>query len=140
MNRLPRVVPVILVVLLLTLLAAAVFLVITVRRPFPQTGGDITLDGLEAEVNVYRDAAGVPHIYAENEHDMYFAQGFVHAQDRFWQMEFWRHTGQGRLSEILGEDLLETDRFIRTIGWNRMAQTHLAYYEQAGNDGDPGGV
>lgn len=130
MSRLPRVVPVILVILLLMLLAAAVFLWITVRRPFPQTRGDITLDGLDAEVNVYRDAAGIPHIYAESERDMYFAQGFVHAQDRFWQMEFWRHLGQGRLSEILGEDILETDRFIRTIGWNRMAQTHLAYYER----------
>ena len=130
MSRLSRVLLFVVVILLLVAVAASVIAVITVRRPFPQTEGAITLDGLQAEVNVYRDAHGVPHIYAENRHDMYFAQGFVHAQDRFWQMEFWRHVGQGRVSEILGEDLLETDRFIRTIGWNRMAQTHLAYYER----------
>lgn len=130
MSRLSRVLLIIGVVLLLIIAAAAVFLVITVRRPFPQTEGALTLDGLEEEVNVYRDAHGVPHIFAQNRHDLYMAQGFVHAQDRFWQMEFWRRVGQGRLAEMLGPDLLETDTFIRTIGWNRMAQTHLEYYER----------
>lgn len=130
MSRASRVLPVIVIVLLVAVLAAALFLWITVRRPFPKTDGVITLDGLQAEVNVYRDEHGVPHIYAQNEEDLYFAQGFVHAQDRFWQMEFWRHVGQGRLAEIVGQDLVETDTFIRTVGWNRMAQTHLDYYEQ----------
>ena len=53
-----------------------------------------------------------------------------HAQDRFWQMEFWRHTGQGRISEIVGEATLDNDKFIRTMGWNRMAETTAAYYEE----------
>ena len=64
----------------------------------------------------------MPHIYAFNEHDLYFAQGYVHAQDRFWQMEFWRHIEPGAYLEIVGEAGLEQDRFIRTVGWNRMAQ------------------
>lgn len=130
MSRISRIVLILVAILLVIIAAAGVAAVITVRRPFPTTDGTITLDGLQAEVNVLRDEDGVPHIYADNEHDLYFAQGYVHAQDRFWQMEFWRHTGQGRLAEILGEDLVETDKFIRTIGWNRIAQTHLDYYER----------
>ncbi len=130
MSRLSRILPIVALILLVVVLAAALFLWITVRRPFPKTSGAITLDGLQAEVNVLRDEFGVPHIYAQSREDLYFAQGFVHAQDRFWQMEFWRHVGQGRLAEILGADMVETDRFIRTIGWNRMAQQHLAYYQR----------
>ncbi|HSM56021.1 MAG TPA: penicillin acylase family protein [Candidatus Sulfomarinibacteraceae bacterium] len=129
MNRAGRVATIIIGFLLLILVVAAVVVTVTVRRPFPQTDGTITLDGLESQVNVYRDEYGVPHIYADGEHDLYFAQGYVHAQDRFWQMEFWRHVGQGRLAEILGQDVVETDTFIRTIGWNRLAQQHLEYYE-----------
>lgn len=130
MSRVSRIVLILVVFLLVIVAVAGAAAVLTVRRPFPTSDGTITLDGLQAEVNVARDADGVPHIYAENEHDLYFAQGYVHAQDRFWQMEFWRHTGQGRLAEILGEDLVESDTFIRTIGWNRIAQTHLDYYER----------
>lgn len=116
--------------LLLAVLAAAVAALVIVRRPFPQTAGDITVPGLSSAVNVYRDEMGVPHIYADNLDDLFFAQGYVHAQDRFWQMELWRHTSQGRLSEMLGEQTLETDKFLRTIGWNRMAADTIAYYEQ----------
>ncbi len=72
-----------------------------------------------------RDRWGVPHIYASNPHDLFMAQGFLHAQDRFWQMEFWRHIGTGRLSEMLGKTTLHQDRFIRTLGWNRAAQQDL---------------
>jgi penicillin amidase len=129
MSRASRIVLLIVAILLVVVAAGSVALVVTVRRPFPQTDGSITVDGLRAEVNVYRDEYGVPHIFAENEEDLYFAQGYVHAQDRFWQMEFWRHLGQGRLAEMLGPDLVETDTFIRTVGWNRMAEDHLAYYE-----------
>lgn len=130
MGRGSRIVLIILAIVLLVAVAGSIFVAYTVRRPFPQTDGTITLDGLESEVNVLRDEYGVPHIYAENENDLYFAQGYVHAQDRFWQMEFWRHVGQGRLSEIVGSSLVETDAFIRTVGWNRMAREHLEYYEE----------
>ncbi|MFQ5421616.1 MAG: penicillin acylase family protein, partial [Anaerolineae bacterium] len=73
---------------------------------------------------------GIPQIYAANEADLYFAQGYVHAQDRFWQMEFWRHIGQGRISEITGSATLNSDKFIRTMGWNRYAAEAVAYYRE----------
>ena len=117
-------------VLLLTLTVLGTVTVISlVRAPFPQTSGTLPLRGLEGEVTVHRDAYGVPHIYADTPHDLFFAQGYVHAQDRFWQMEFWRHVGLGRLSEMLGEDLVASDTFIRTVGWNRIAARTLRFYE-----------
>ena len=96
-----------------------------VRRPWPQTNGTIQVDGLQAEVTIVRDSWGIPHVYASNPHDLFLAQGYVHAQDRFWQMEFWRRAGSGRLAEILGESALDTDRFIRTLGWHRTAAQEL---------------
>lgn len=99
------------------------------RRPFPQTAGELTLPGLNASVTIHRDEFGIPHIYAENEHDLFMAQGYLHAQDRFWQMEFWRHIGQGRISEITGAAALDSDRFIRTVGWNRIGRETVAFYQ-----------
>jgi penicillin amidase len=99
--------------------------VVTVRRSWQKVDGTIQADGLQAQVTVVRDSWGIPHIYASNPHDLFFAQGYVHAQDRFWQMEFWRRAGSGRLSEILGESALEDDRFIRTVGWHRAAAREL---------------
>jgi penicillin G amidase len=90
------------VLLVLCLLLVSITGFVLIRSPFPRTDGRLELEGLNDIVHVYRDEFGVPHIYAMNEHDLYFAQGFVHAQDRFWQMEFWRHIGQGRISEIVG--------------------------------------
>lgn len=110
---------------LLLLVIGAVFGVVTVRRSFPQTEGTLTLPGLEATVDVYRDTLGVPHIYASTQHDLFFSQGYVHAQDRFWQMDFWRHIGSARLSELFGESQLEADRFLRTLGWTRIVQQEL---------------
>ncbi|MEE8389819.1 MAG: penicillin acylase family protein, partial [Anaerolineae bacterium] len=97
----------------------------TVRRPWPKVNGRVKVEGLQAETTVVRDSWGIPHIYAANSHDLFFTQGYVHAQDRFWQMEFWRRQGSGRLSEILGESTLEIDRFLRTIGWHRTAAQEL---------------
>ena len=130
MRRASRIALILVAFLVLLLVVAAVAVFVLVRSPFPDTDGAVTLEGLQAEVDVYRDNYGVPHIYAENEHDLFFAQGYVHAQDRFWQMEWSRHVGQGRLSEIVGEDALEPDRFIRTVGFNRMAADTLDYYER----------
>jgi len=105
--------------------------VTAVRRCWPKTDGQISVEGLEAEVVVVRDNWGVPHIYASNASDLFFAQGYVHAQDRFWQMEFWRRIGAGRLSEILGESALDQDRFIRTVGWHRAAERDVAAMDPA---------
>ena len=80
-------------------------------RSFPQTDGELQLAGLDGPVDIYRDELGIPHIYASTTHDLFFAQGYVHAQDRFWQMDFWRHIGSGRLSEMFGKSQVETDSF-----------------------------
>ena len=103
-----------LVVLALLLLAA--FYVLP-RRSFPKTNGEIQVVGLSAPVDVFRDENGIPQIYASSSHDLFFAQGYVHAQDRFWQMDFWRHIGSGRLSEMFGDATVETDLFLRTLGF-----------------------
>jgi penicillin amidase len=111
--------------LLLVGLVGLSYGVVTVRRCWPKVDGAIPANGLQAQATVVRDSWGVPHIYASNPHDLFFTQGYVHAQDRFWQMEFFRRVGSGRLSEILGESALENDRFIRTVGWHRAAAREL---------------
>jgi len=96
------------------------------KKSFPQTDGEVQLPGLTAAVDIYRDAYGVPHIYAQNQHDLFFAQGYVHAQDRFWQMDFWRHVGAGALSEMFGEGQVDSDIFLRTLGWRRIVEQEWA--------------
>jgi penicillin amidase len=115
-----------LLVLVVILAAAGTWFV---RRPWPKVKGDIAVEGLSAPVQVIRDEWGVPHIYAENEHDLFFAQGYVHAQDRLWQMEFNRRVASGTLSAILGNATLDTDRFMRTIGLRRAAEKDWALAE-----------
>ena len=97
-------------------------------KSFPQIDGEIQLEGLDAPVDVYRDEMGIPHIYATTLHDLFFAQGYIHAQDRFWQMDFWRHVGSGRLSEIVGEATLDSDIYLRTLGWRQAAEQEYANY------------
>jgi penicillin amidase len=99
------------------------------RHPWPQIDGTLQVSGLQAPVDIVRDPWGVPHVYAQNTHDLFFAQGYAHAQDRFYQMEFSRRIGQGRLSEMLGDAALEQDEFIRTIGWWRTAQEEASRLE-----------
>ena len=94
----------------------------TVRRSFPQTTGELSLPGLESSVSVLRDEYGVAHVYADNAHDLFMAQGFVHAQDRFWEMDFRRHVTAGRTAELFGPDQVETDIYLRTMGWRRVAE------------------
>jgi acyl-homoserine lactone acylase PvdQ len=95
------------------------------RRPFPQTSGVARLPGLSAPVEVIRDRYGVPHIFADTPEDLFKAQGYVHAQDRFFQMEFSRRIGQGRISELFGAGALGQDKFIRTLGWHRVAEEEV---------------
>ncbi|MBI5825387.1 MAG: penicillin acylase family protein [Chloroflexi bacterium] len=92
------------------------------KESFPQIDGEIKVDGLDAKVDVYRDGMGIPHIYAETSHDLFFAQGYVHAQERFWQMDSWRHIGSGELSKMFGAGQAETDAFLRTLGWRQTAE------------------
>src|SRR5579875_992016 len=97
------------------------------RRPVPSPKGVRRLPGLHEEVEVITDRYGVPHIYARNEDDLFFAQGYVHAQQRLWQMDFNRRLGSGRLSEIVGEVTLELDRFCRRLGLHRAAAKDVAH-------------
>lgn len=97
-----------------------------VRGGFPQTRGELALAGLMAPVEVLRDRWGIPHIFAQNAHDLFLAHGYIHAQDRLWQMEFNRRAASGRLAEVVGDVALATDRFIRTVGLRRAAEAELA--------------
>src|SRR5579872_1614072 len=95
------------------------------RRPLPRQKGTLNFQELHEPVEIITDRYGVPHIYAENEDDLYFAQGYVHAQERLWQMELNRRVGSGRLSEIFGELALDADRFARRLGMHRSAAAAL---------------
>ncbi|WP_339784636.1 MAG: penicillin acylase family protein [Imperialibacter sp.] len=88
----------------------------------PKYKGDLTLSPLENKVEVWFDSYGIPHIYAENKSDLYLAMGYLHAQERLFQMELVRRIAPGRLSEILGKDLLPTDKFFRTLGIHLSSQ------------------
>jgi penicillin amidase len=114
------------VLVVLALIAAFVAAVVTVRKSFPQTSGRIAVPGLGAKVTVVRDTAGIPQVYANTPHDLFYAQGYVQAQDRFFQMDFRRHVTAGRLSELVGKDALESDMFVRTMGWRRVAEKELS--------------
>ncbi len=91
----------------------------------PQTEGTIELAGPSAPVSILRDRYGIPRIAARNERDAYFALGYVHAQDRFFQMEFMRRLGAGRLSEVVGSSTLSIDRWMRVLGLYRLAEASL---------------
>lgn len=94
----------------------------TVRASFPQTTGSLKLAGLSAPVDVKRDGYGVPQIYADTPEDLFRAQGYVQAQDRFYEMDVRRHVTSGRLSEMFGKGEVETDAFLRTLNWHGIAQ------------------
>ncbi len=111
------------------LVAVAAATAIAVRRSHPDVAGTLALPGLTAPVTVERDTEGVPTIVATTAEDLFRAQGFVHAQDRYWEMDFRRHVTAGRLSELFGASQLDTDRFIRTLGWRRVAEAELELLE-----------
>lgn len=103
----------------------------TVQRSFPTTSGRVEAPGLTATVTVYRDDAGIPQLIAETDHDLFFAQGYVHAQDRFWEMDFRRHVTSGRLAELFGESHVGTDAFIRTLDWRGVAEQEYELLDES---------
>lgn len=125
MRRFKRVLLIVAVVLLVAVIAAVGLLAAITARALPQASGAARVPGLAAPAVVVRDEAGIAHITADSTHDLFFAQGYVHASERMWQMEVWRHIGAGRLAELFGESQLDTDRFIRTLGWRAAAQRDL---------------
>jgi penicillin amidase len=102
--------------------------------PLPMTDGELQIKGLRVPVKVIGDLWGVPHIYADNEHDLFVAQGFVQAQDRLWQMETNRRFAAGRLSEIFGPQTIELDRLLRTLGFMRAARQEAVTYDASTMD------
>lgn len=111
--------------LLVVILVGVVVVVGLVRHSFPQTTGTISVPGLGSRVSVLRDEHGVPQIYADTSADLFEAQGYVTAQDRFFEMDLRRHITAGRLSELVGSAGLDTDKVIRTMGWRRVAEQEL---------------
>ena len=107
------------------ILFAAVF-ALRLYGSLPQTEGTMRLAGLEAEVQIVRDEFAVPHIFADGDHDLYYALGVAHAQDRLWQMEITRRAIRGRLSEVIGEAALETDIWYRTMGLGPASDTAVS--------------
>jgi penicillin amidase len=99
-----------------------------VTAPLPQVSGALGLDGLFAPVRIVRDRWGIPHIYAQNERDLFFAQGFVQAQDRLFQMDLWRRSAQGRLSEVLGLNFVERDAATRRVQYRGEMAAEWASY------------
>lgn len=129
--------------LILLVLAAGLVIVAGIRRSGrPVYSGQAALKGLVSAVKVYRDERGMPHIYAQNEHDLYFAVGYVMSQERLWQMDLIRRVTRGRLSEILGKDYVQTDLFLRALRMTEKSEMVLAAedpvrlgYMQAFTDG-----
>jgi penicillin amidase len=123
-------------VLVVALVAVMVTAVIVVRRPLPEVSGETELTGLDADVVVTRDARGVPTITATTSRDLFRAQGYVAAQDRFFEMDYRRHVTSGRLSELVGQnaDALAADKVIRTFGWRRVAQQEWDLLQPATRD------
>ncbi len=109
-------------VLVIALVSALGAMIIYLRTAQPDHSRDRVVAGLGGVVEIWRDSVGVPHIWASSAEDLFFAQGYVHAQDRLWQMELFRRVADGRLAEVMGADLLDTDRFLRTIGLGRAAR------------------
>ena len=115
MKPLTRTFTIILVVILLAGAGGMIYLSVLKNRAVPDYNADVDLENLSAPVTVYRDSLGIPHIYAQNEEDLYRTVGYVMAQDRLWQMDLLRRITTGRLSEVLDPGLVETDQLFRAL-------------------------
>ena len=135
-RRLPRVLIAVAAVVVVAVVAVVVVAGAVIRRPLPDHSGRATLPGLTAEATVLRDARGVPDIYADTPEDLFMAQGYVHAQDRFFEMDYRRHVTAGRLAELVGDnpDAIAADQVIRTFGWRRVAEQEWALLDSATRD------
>lgn len=126
MQLLKRILQIVLVVIVLILLVGGGAGYWFATKSHPQIDGTLQIKGLKDKVEVVRDTMGVPHIYATNADDLFFANGYVMAQDRLWQMEYNRRVGHGTLSDIFGAATITQDRFLRTMGLGRAARADLA--------------
>lgn len=122
------------IILVILVLLITVFLNFYTLRSLPKTTGEVYLKELKNPVSVIRDEKGVPHIKAENLHDLYYAQGYVEAQDRLFQMDLSRRQASGRLSEVVGKATIDRDKFFRTIGLRRAAEESYQQYSSEGKN------
>ncbi|WP_353116166.1 penicillin acylase family protein [Microbacterium sp.] len=125
-GRIGKIAFIVIAALLVIATAAAFFLTWTIQRSFPQTSGELTVKGLKAQVSVQRDDRGIPTITADSTDDLFFTEGYVHAQDRFFEMDFRRHVTAGRVAEMFGPSQAGTDAFLRTLGWRKVAEEEVA--------------
>jgi penicillin amidase len=130
MRVIKRIILGLIVILLLAILAGVIFIRNISRKGLPDYNQDIQLTGLEHEVSVYRDKYAVPHIYAKTENDLYMAVGYLLAQDRLWQMDLIRRVTLGRISEIFGEDFVETDLLLRTLRFSDKSEKILGELDE----------
>ena len=119
------------VTLVLAIAAVLAALWIWLHNSLPQIDGEARAPGAQGEIEVLRDGEGIPHIFAKSDRDAWFAMGYVHAQDRLWQMEFQRRIAEGRLSEFLGERAYDTDKLMRALGMAHMAERIVARLDPA---------
>ena len=119
-----------LILIVIAVIAANVFL----ARSLPETEGELTLPGLLKPITVVRDSSGVPHVSAGNEHDLYLAQGYIQAQDRLFQMDLSRRQASGELSEVIGEKAVKNDKYFRTLGLRRAAESSYDAYTSEGKE------
>ncbi len=118
----------ILLALLVLIIIATISGFFYLKNTKPVYNGDITLAGLNKEVKVYYDNYGIPHIYAQNEEDAYFALGYVYANDRLFQTELFKRLASGRMAEIFGPDLVKIDKYFRTLGLKKAAKRSAEKY------------
>ncbi|WP_462249477.1 penicillin acylase family protein [Ekhidna sp.] len=114
------------VVLIIIGVASYVFYIKSSLTPI--YSGEEILSGLEANSEVYFTEYGIPHIYAESEEDVYRSLGYIHAKERLWQMDLLRHVGSGRLSELFGTDMIEVDKYLRTMGLSSYSEESAKAY------------
>jgi penicillin amidase len=126
MRKLFKVIGVVLVVLICLALVVGGLGYWFTRQAFPKVSGNLEAEGLSETVEILRDEYGVAHIYASTPEDLFFAEGYVHAQERFWQMEFQRRVASGRLSEIFGETTLSTDKYLRHFNFTALTEQSYA--------------
>lgn len=119
----------IIIILVITIAFVGILAVVAVRfissRALPDYNKTIAIEGLLKEVRVLRDSNAMPHIYAQNEHDLYMATGYLMAQDRLWQMDLLRRVTMGRLSEIFGSDMVKTDHLLRALQMTKKSKMVL---------------
>ncbi|NQZ75182.1 MAG: penicillin acylase family protein [Ekhidna sp.] len=96
----------------------------------PSYAGELQLGGLDSDSEVYFTEFGIPHIYSQSEADAYRTLGYLHAMERLWQMDLLRHVGSGRLSELFGPDMIQNDKYLRTMGLSSYAKESATQYLQ----------